>query len=252
MNTNSASNPKKTLLLTVDSCDHGLLLLPKAIRLAEKMQATLRIVLIEDQPLLKLAALPFTQEVSLYSSARHALDVTALKNAFVRQCDELRRQIDRQTEKSRLPWTLQTTEGRRTEVVLSLLQSADLIAISGTAVTTAPMRHAHSTHHANGGIFVSTSGATANVSHALALAHSLGNGSSHLQLIAATGQGLRITADTDIHLVDDDSIAALLAVVRSHHAELLILPLSHPALQKPADLLQLLESTPVPLMLVRG
>lgn len=251
MTANNLTPHKKTLLLAIDSCDHGALLLPRAIRLAEAMQATLQIVFIEDQPLLKLAALPFVRELSLYSSERRALDVTAVKNAFLRQCDELRRQIDRQMSTSRLQWTLQTTEGRHSDVVLSHLQSADLIAVSGATVTRAPMPRAHATQRADGGIFVSISGDAANVRHAITLARSLSD-NARLHLIATPGQSLHLSPDADVYLAGDNAIATLFALLRAHHAELLILPMSHPALQQPADLQQLLEMAPLPLILVRG
>lgn len=250
MTKNNDEPRSKTLLLAVDSTDHGLLLLPHAIRLAQKLHANLQVLYVEDDALLQLAALPFTQELSLYSRERRTLDAPTLRNAYAQRSTELRQYVDQHAANARLTWSMQTLEGRRTDIVLANLHAADLIVVASTAVTSAPMRTVRAAVQQHGAIFVSASGNSENVNAAIALARALDGNSGRIQLVASPGSTVALITNTDLHVAADDSIASLLDVLKSQHAELLIVPMSHPALQQADALLHLLEATPVPLILV--
>lgn len=72
----------------------GSLSAPQAIaRLAQDMQAELLGLFIEDEELLRFAALPFAAEVGLASAARRSLEPAAVERALRAQAERLRRAL---------------------------------------------------------------------------------------------------------------------------------------------------------------
>jgi len=107
--------------------------LEAAARLAERMQAELVGLFVEDIDLLHLAGLPFAREVGYPSAALRQLDVAAMERALRATAQEVRRTLAAIAERAPLSWSFRVARG----AVLSELRAA---AAEGDIVVTCALR----------------------------------------------------------------------------------------------------------------
>ena len=85
--------------------------LQAAAELAERMQAELIGLFVEDMDLLHLAGLPFAREVGFPSAVRRSLDVAAMERSLRAAARDLRRVCEEALERTSVPWSFRTARG---------------------------------------------------------------------------------------------------------------------------------------------
>lgn len=95
---------------------------PGAIaRLARDLQAELLGLFIQDEALLRFAALPFAAEVGFPSATRRALDPAALERALRAQAASLERAIASVLDPAALAWTFRVARASPADAVQAAL-----------------------------------------------------------------------------------------------------------------------------------
>ncbi|MCC7046188.1 MAG: hypothetical protein IT562_05705 [Alphaproteobacteria bacterium] len=97
--------------------------------------AALRATFVEDEELLRLAALPFAQQVDPMTATRSRLDLASLQSGFVAQAQRLRHDLQAIADRHALPWSFKVTRAAIGVGALSLDED-DLVVV---AVATRPI-----------------------------------------------------------------------------------------------------------------
>jgi hypothetical protein len=98
--------------------------LAAAAALAERMQAELVGLFVEDTDLFHLAGLPFAREVGFPSAARRSLDVAALERSLRAAAHDLRRACEQALARTQVSWTFRTARGSPAGALLELAAEA--------------------------------------------------------------------------------------------------------------------------------
>ena len=98
--------------------------LQAAAELAERMQAELIGLFVEDMDLLHLAGLPFAREVGFPSAVRRSLDVAAMERSLRAAARDLRRVCEEALERTSVPWSFRTARGSPAGALLELAAEA--------------------------------------------------------------------------------------------------------------------------------
>jgi len=112
--------------------------LTAAAQLAQSAGAELAALFIEDINLLRLAELPFAQEIGMASATMRRLVSADVERALKRQAGELRHALAETAHAVRLEWTFGTARGRTTRVLLEAAGEGDFVVLASTAVRTLP------------------------------------------------------------------------------------------------------------------
>jgi nucleotide-binding universal stress UspA family protein len=117
----------RRILVALDASPHSLAALAAAAELAAAMQAELQGVFVEDINLLRLAELPFTGEIGLYSSRYRTLEPAQLERQLRAQAERLRRIMAQTADRQQLNWSFQVTRGVIATELLGAAAQADLV-----------------------------------------------------------------------------------------------------------------------------
>lgn len=109
-----------------------------AAQLAQSAGAELAALFIEDINLLRLAELPFAQEIGMASATMRRLVSADVERALKRQAGELRHALAETAHAVRLEWTFGTARGRPARVLLEAAGEGDFVVLASTAVRTLP------------------------------------------------------------------------------------------------------------------
>src|SRR5262245_14865636 len=100
-----------------------------AVRLALSMHAELAGLFVEDADLLRLAALPFTQEVGLMTARVRPFEAADVERTLRRQAEQVRQLLADLAGESRLKWSFQVTRGSLPEQIMAAAEHADLVVV---------------------------------------------------------------------------------------------------------------------------
>jgi nucleotide-binding universal stress UspA family protein len=103
--------------------------LEAAAGLATALHAELVGLFVEDQRLLRVAELPFAQELSLTTARAQRLVVGQVERALQRQAERMRRMIGDLAQPLGLAWTLEVVRGDSLQTALAYAGADDLLVI---------------------------------------------------------------------------------------------------------------------------
>ena len=104
-------------------------MLEAAAGLASGLGAELVGLFVEDQRLLRFAALPFAQELGLATARARPVAIADIERALKAQADRLRRLLSETAQPFGLAWTLQVTRGDVLQAALAYAGIEDLLVI---------------------------------------------------------------------------------------------------------------------------
>lgn len=128
---NSPALHIRRILVALDSSAPTPARLEVATELARRLSAELEGLFVEDDELLRLAALPFTTQVNLSTGGRQPLDRTELESQMTRLAAKAQRQLATVAERDRVAWSFRTVRGRIAHEVASAAEGADLVIVEG-------------------------------------------------------------------------------------------------------------------------
>ncbi len=134
MPASDAPAPKGTgfrrVLVALDSSAASGTTLEIAAGLAAASACELSGLFVEDQDLLRLAELPFAQEIQLTRAISRTLAPEQLLRDLHAQAESFRAAMARQAQHHRLAWSFQITRGRSDEAILLAAMAGDIIAMA--------------------------------------------------------------------------------------------------------------------------
>jgi nucleotide-binding universal stress UspA family protein len=116
--------------------------LEAALGLATALHAELVGLFVEDERLLRVAELPFAQELSLTTARAQRLAVVDVERALRRQAERMRRMIGDLAQPLGLAWTLEVARGDSLQTALAYAGADDLLVIGRARYV--PREHAPS------------------------------------------------------------------------------------------------------------
>jgi hypothetical protein len=112
-----------SVLLALDHATCGGDMLQAAISLAADLETELRGLYVEDDTVLRIAALPFAQEVLRASATVRRLDAQTLRQAMHRAAEQIRQQLERQAASAQVRFSFGVESGHFSQ--RALLATAD-------------------------------------------------------------------------------------------------------------------------------
>lgn len=119
----------RRILVAIDTSAHSLAALEVAARLAASVHAELVGLFVEDENLLRLAALPFANEVRWPFSSRRGLDQARMERELHLMASQARRALALAAEQAETEWTFRVVRGTVSEEVLNAALEADLLTL---------------------------------------------------------------------------------------------------------------------------
>ncbi|TDQ84451.1 hypothetical protein A8950_1004 [Dongia mobilis] len=132
MNQRDSGFPVRRIVIALESICENLTALEAAAEMAQRMQAELHGIFIEDADLLSAANLHFVKQVTLYSGARSSLDPAEIEREFRAKAERARRQLEDLATRIRVPWSFQVHRGRRTSLI-EMTEHSDLLVVAAVA-----------------------------------------------------------------------------------------------------------------------
>lgn len=128
MNEVERKHPVKRILVALDTSRHSLAALAAAVELATFLDAELLGLFVEDINLLRLAGLPFAQEISPSAVARQ-MDSARLEEELRLQANRARRALAEAAEPSQVRWSFRVVRGQVAAEVLTAALETDLLSL---------------------------------------------------------------------------------------------------------------------------
>lgn len=119
----------KRILVAIDASPHSLAALEAAAALAVRFQAELSGLFVEDENLLRLADLPFVQEVGLFSATRRRINGKELERQIRVQSRRVRRVFAVTTQRAQVTWSFRVVRGSVLSEVLAAASEADVLVL---------------------------------------------------------------------------------------------------------------------------
>ena len=117
------------ILVALDASRHGFAALEVAAVLAAQLRAELHGLFIEDASLLKLAALPNSQEVCFSIGVPRPLDAAALKRRLRAKAEEARRLLEESASRAEVVHSFRVSQGGLVRETLSDREAADVFVV---------------------------------------------------------------------------------------------------------------------------
>ena len=115
------------ILVALDASPHSLAALEAAVELAGRFRAELLGLFVEDVNLLRLAELPFAQEIGFFSATRRKLDTQRMERQFRGQAARIRRALELIAERTQVDWSFRVARGVIASELLTAASEVDLI-----------------------------------------------------------------------------------------------------------------------------
>lgn len=115
------------ILFASDTMQLGEEALQAAAELASQLQAELAGLFIEDTNLLRLAGLPFAQEICTASATHRPLDLASMERAMREQASKMREAVASIAQRRNVPWSFGIRRGSVIHVTLAASEDADLL-----------------------------------------------------------------------------------------------------------------------------
>jgi nucleotide-binding universal stress UspA family protein len=122
----------RRILVALDASRQSLAALEAATDLGARMQAELIGLFVEDVNLLRLAELPFAQEVGSYSAGQRQLTPARIEEQLRAQAERARRSLQAHAERASVPWSFEVARGVVTTAVLTAASRVDLVILGRT------------------------------------------------------------------------------------------------------------------------
>ncbi len=119
----------RRILVALDGSPHSQAALEAAAHLADLLQAELMGVFVEDVNLLRLAELPFAQEVRRHTATIEKLELRLLRRQLRRQAEQAQADLKRVASAHALSATFRVARGPVSAEVLAAALEADLLAL---------------------------------------------------------------------------------------------------------------------------
>lgn len=129
MNEKEDTQPVRRILVALDASPHSLTALAAAARLAQELQAALMGLFVEDVNLLKLAQLPFAQEIHYPRATTQKLDAPLMEKRLREQADQAKESLRQIAEQASLAWSFRVSRGAVTAELLAAAVEADLLVL---------------------------------------------------------------------------------------------------------------------------
>jgi nucleotide-binding universal stress UspA family protein len=115
------------ILVAVDASWRDLTTLEPLVGLAGDLPAELLGLFIEDVNLLRLAALPIAREVTYGLGGERKLDLAGVERQLRWQAEQLRQIFASAAERARLPWSFRVVRGQLSSELVQAARDADLL-----------------------------------------------------------------------------------------------------------------------------
>ncbi len=135
----------KRILVALDSSPHSRAALESAATLAERLDAELLGVFVEDIDLMQLAALPFARELGITSAGYRTLDPHAMARSLNAQAQKARAALRTVALHHHVHWTFRSMRGRVLDELRAASSDVDLIALGSAGHMAASGRRLGST-----------------------------------------------------------------------------------------------------------
>jgi nucleotide-binding universal stress UspA family protein len=119
----------RRILVALDASGHSLAALKAAVELAASLKAELLGLFVEDINLLRLAGLPFAQEIPYPLAAAQQMDSLRLEQELRTQASRARRALAEAAEPVRVSWSFRVARGQVTAEVLTAASEVDLLSL---------------------------------------------------------------------------------------------------------------------------
>ena len=119
----------RRILVALDASPHSLAALQAAAELAAHMEAELLGMFVEDVNLLRLAELPYAQEICVSSTTCRRLDVQQIERELRAQETRVRRTLAAHAERVQVRWSFRVTRGVIAKELLTAAAQSDLITL---------------------------------------------------------------------------------------------------------------------------
>jgi nucleotide-binding universal stress UspA family protein len=127
----------RRILVALDASPHSEAALEAAAALAARFQAELYGLFVEDVNLLRLAELPFTREVGIFSATQRELRTEEVERHLRIQAREVRRTLTVVAEREQVRWSFRVSRGAIAPELRAAAEEVDLLILgkAGRSVT---------------------------------------------------------------------------------------------------------------------
>ena len=129
MSSDRAEIEIRRILVALDASAHSASALEAGAELASRAGAELLGLYVEDINLLRLAELPFAQEVGQFTAIRRRLDIREVERQIRGQTVRVRRMFEVTTQRTRVRWSFQVTRGTVVNEVLQAASAVDALVL---------------------------------------------------------------------------------------------------------------------------
>jgi nucleotide-binding universal stress UspA family protein len=131
MNAEGVRPEIRRILVALDASAGSLAALEGAATLAARWHADLLGIFIEDEDLLRLAALPFAEEVEVLFARTRPLRAEEMEQRLRAQAQRAEEALSLAAERHRLRWEFRVVRGAVTHELLAAIEDVDLAALGG-------------------------------------------------------------------------------------------------------------------------
>ena len=122
-------SPFERIVVALDGSTYGLVALEAAATLAAALHAELVGLFVEDVNLLRLAQLPFAQEISYLAATPRKLDVARMTRQLQARATQARQQLRQSAENKEVRWSFSVVRGLIADELLSATPATDLLVL---------------------------------------------------------------------------------------------------------------------------
>jgi nucleotide-binding universal stress UspA family protein len=126
----------RRILVALDTSTSSLAALQAAVGLASALQAELIGLFVEDVNLMRLAGLPFAQELRWPAARRQGLNEGQMEQQLRLRAAQARRALAMAADQMEVTWTFRVVRGQVTQEVLQACLEADLLSLGRTGLMT--------------------------------------------------------------------------------------------------------------------
>jgi nucleotide-binding universal stress UspA family protein len=130
----------RRILVALDASPHSVAALEAAVELADRFQAELEGLFVEDINLLRTAELPFAREVGMFSARRRRLDTEEMERQLRAQTIRIQRIFRSATERREITCTFRVSRGSIESEVLTAASGTDVLIMGRAGWPLAPSR----------------------------------------------------------------------------------------------------------------
>lgn len=118
MNRNHPRGDKQTVVLTVDATSYSLSTIDLAVEIAASVQTRLYGLFIEDEDLLRVAELPCTREIGIFTALERPTDLEQMQRSLHSMAGQFRKNLEKAAQASQIAWSFDSVRGRTDDLGL--------------------------------------------------------------------------------------------------------------------------------------